>query len=95
MQVFGRAARARFVAATQHYVMIRFKLRALVTQWEFQHQRRLPFTELAELTGIARTSLSKMVSPKPFNTTLANVDALCRFFGCAVGDLLEYVPDSP
>lgn len=73
--------------------MIRYKLRALVSQWEFERQRRLPWTELSEATGIARTSLSKMSGPKPFNTTLANIDALCRFFGCRVEDLLEYVAD--
>ena len=74
--------------------MIRFKLRQLITAWEFKEQRRLTLTELAEATGIVRTSLSKMTGPQPFNTTTNNVDALCEFFGCEVGDLLERVPDN-
>ena len=73
--------------------VIRFRLRQAISQWEYREQRRLTLTELGEATGIVRTSLSRMTGPKPFNSTTNNVDALCKFFGCTVADLLEYVPD--
>lgn len=73
--------------------MLRFRLRRLMEEFEFQHQRRLTLTEISEATGIVRTTLSRMVGPKPFNTTTDNVERLCKFFDCSVGDLIEYVKD--
>ncbi|MEH3087905.1 MAG: helix-turn-helix transcriptional regulator [Xylophilus ampelinus] len=73
--------------------MVRFKLRRLMEEFEQREQRRLTFTEVAEATGIVRTTLSKMVGPKPFNTTTDNLAKLCEFFGCQMGDLVEYVAE--
>lgn len=73
--------------------MLRFKLRRLMEEFEFREQRRLTMTEISEGTGIIRTTLSRMVGPKPFNTTTDNLEKLCRFFGCQVNDLVEYVQD--
>ena len=73
--------------------MIRFRLGRLMEEFEFKNQRRLTFTELAQRTGIIRTTLSRMAGPVPFNTTTDNLDKLCDFFGCLVGELAEHVPD--
>lgn len=73
--------------------MLRFRLRRLIEEFEFREQRRLTMTEIGEATGIVRTTLSRMVGPRPFNTTTDNLEKLCRFFGCQVSDLVEYVPD--
>ena len=51
------------------------------------------FTELAQSIGIIRTTLSRMAGPVPFNTTTDNLDKLCAFFGCHIGELAEHVPD--
>lgn len=72
--------------------MIRYKLREQITAWEYKNQRRLPLKELAEATGIYRTTLSRLTGPSPINTTTYNIGRLCRFFGCTVADLVEYVP---
>ncbi|WP_208458421.1 helix-turn-helix domain-containing protein [Burkholderia stabilis] len=48
---------------------------------------------MAQTTGIHRTTLSKMVNVRGYNATLSNIDALCKFFGCGVGDIATYVPD--
>ncbi|GAC1505561.1 MAG: hypothetical protein NVS1B6_13480 [Steroidobacteraceae bacterium] len=74
--------------------MLRFRLKRLIEEFEFRQQRRLTLTEVAEATGIVRTTLSRMVGPKHFNTTTDNLEKLCKFFGCQVGDLAEYVPDT-
>jgi putative transcriptional regulator len=34
-----------------------------------------------------------MVNVRGYNATLSNIDALCKFFGCDVGDIATYVPD--
>lgn len=74
--------------------MIKFHLARLILDYEEKHQRRLTLIELADSTGIARPTLSKMQSPKGgHNTTTNNVDALCRFFDCRVEDVMEYLPD--
>lgn len=72
--------------------MIKFHLARLILDFEEEHQRRLTLVELSQATRIARPTLSKMQSPRGgHNTTTNNVDALCRFFGCRVEDLMEYV----
>ena len=71
--------------------MIRFHLKKLVADYEHRHGRRLTMGELSAQTGIYRTTLSRIAGPRPFNTTTENLDALCRFFGCQIGDLVEYV----
>ena len=73
--------------------MLRFRLRRLMEDIEYREQRRLTMTESSEATGIVRTTLSRMVGPKHFNTTTDNLERLCKFFGCQVSDLVEYVPD--
>lgn len=73
--------------------MLRFRLRRLMEDFEYREQRRLTMTEISEATGIVRTTLSRMVGPKHFNTTTDNLERLCKFFGCQVSDLVEYVPD--
>lgn len=73
--------------------MIRFHLKKLIADYEHRHGRRLTMGELAAETGIYRTTLSRIAGPKPFNTTTENLDGLCRFFGCQISDLVEYVPD--
>ena len=73
--------------------MIRFHLKKLIADYEHRHGRRLTMGELSTETGIYRTTLSRIAGPKPFNTTTENLDALCRFFGCQVSDLLEYVDE--
>ena len=74
--------------------MIKFHLASLILDYEERNQRRLTLVELAEATGIARPTLSKMQSPRGgHNTTTNNVDALCKYFGCRVEDVMEYLPE--
>lgn len=45
------------------------------------------------MTGVNRATLSKMNNPLGHNTTTNNLDALCKFFDCQIGELVEFVPD--
>lgn len=73
--------------------MIRFKLQELIAEKQFKDGRRVTMTELSEATGINRVTLSKLVNHRGYSTVTDNVDKLCKFFGCGVSDLMEYVPD--
>ena len=73
--------------------MIRFRLKELMADYQFVQARRLTMEELAEKTGIHRTTLSKIAGRRGYSTTTENLDKLCAFFGCALDRLAEYVPD--
>nr|WP_274519861.1 MULTISPECIES: helix-turn-helix transcriptional regulator [unclassified Halorhodospira] len=75
--------------------VIRFRLRERISDREFELGRRITLSEIATETGINRTVLSKMSGPRGYNTTTDVLERLCRYFGCQVGDLVEYVPDDP
>ncbi|MEH6577751.1 MAG: helix-turn-helix transcriptional regulator [Amphritea sp.] len=59
----------------------------------FKEGRRINLQEIADATGIHRTTLSKLQSPTGHNTTTENLDRLCKYFDCDVGELAHYVPD--
>jgi len=73
--------------------LIRFRLKELIADKEFQLGHRLTLETIAKETGIHRTTLSKIANHRGYNTTTDNIDKLCDFFGCPVDRLLEHVPD--
>jgi len=40
-------------------------------------------------------TLSRMINQKGYSTVTDNLDKLCAYFGCAVGDLAERVENTP
>jgi len=72
--------------------MIRFRLKELIADRQFNEGRRITLDEIAKATGIHRTTLSKIANQVGYNTTTDNLDALCEFFGCALDQLVEYAP---
>jgi putative transcriptional regulator len=73
--------------------MIRFRLQELLADKQFKEGRRVTLTELSQATGINRVTLSKMVNQRGYSTVTDNLDKLCKFFDCKVGDVAEFVPD--
>jgi len=73
--------------------MIRYRLRELMADHQFKTGKRLTFDELAKTTEIHRTTLSKIANTRGYNTTTDNIDRLCKFFKCQVGELMEYVEE--
>ena len=73
--------------------MIRLRLTQLLADLSFRQDRRIEWREVAAETGIHRTTLSKMANARGYNATISNLDLLCRFFQCQVGDIAVYVPD--
>lgn len=73
--------------------MIRFKLGELLEKKSFQEGRRIQVQELAAATGINRTTLSKLLNQRGYVTGTDILDRLCRFFGCDLNDIAEFLPD--
>lgn len=73
--------------------MIRFHLQRLIADHEFKNDKKLTIERLSREVGIHRTTLTKIIGKKGYNTTTNNIDVLCRFFNCQISDLIEYIPD--
>jgi putative transcriptional regulator len=73
--------------------MIRFRLSELIADKQFKEGRRVTLIEIAAATGINRMTLSRMLNTKGYSTVTDNLDRLCQYFGCQVGELAVYVGD--
>ena len=73
--------------------MIRFRLKELIADKEFLEKRKITLIEIAEKTGIARSTLSRLMSTTGYNTTTDVIDKLCKFFNCQTQQVAEYIPD--
>ena len=71
--------------------MIRFRLRELMAEKGFQDGRLVTLKEIADATGIHRTTLTRIASSSGCNATTDNLDKLCEFFDCELQDLAQYV----
>lgn len=49
------------------------------------------FTQLEKETGLSRRTLAKIYNGEGGGIDYDTLDALCRYFNCSVGDLLEWV----
>lgn len=77
---------------TYDATMIRFRLIELIADKAFKERRVVPLSEVAEATGIHRSTLSKIANQPGANIGSEVIDKLCRYFECQPGDLLTYVP---
>lgn len=73
--------------------MIRFRVKELMADKSFKDSIRVTYDQVASGTGITRTTLSKIANKKGYNTTTDNISQLCKYFGCSVIDVMEYVED--
>ena len=74
--------------------LIRFHLAKLIADRGFLERRRVELGEIAGATGIHRSTLSRVLNKPGVNLTADNMSRLCAFFGCALSELAEYVPDA-
>lgn len=68
--------------------VIRNKLSILMGEHKVKN-----FVLLEKETGITRKTLAKLYNDEGKGIDYATLDALCTFFGCQPGDILEHVPD--
>ncbi|MEO8801809.1 MAG: helix-turn-helix transcriptional regulator [Rudaea sp.] len=73
--------------------MLRYKLRERISDKEFAERRRITIQEVAENTGIARNTLSRMINTHGVSIRSENLDRLCGYFDCRIDALVEYLKD--
>ena len=73
--------------------MIRFRIQELLAEKQFKDGKRVTLSEVAIAIGVNRATLSKMNNVRGYSTVTDNIDKLCKYFGCQVQDLMEYVED--
>jgi len=72
--------------------VIRFKIKELVAEKEFNERRKITLQEIADTTSVNRTALSKMMNPSyEYSTTTKALNSLCKYFGCKIEDIIEYI----
>lgn len=58
-------------------------------------ERKEKLIDVMRATGLARNTVAGFYGETTARIDLETLDALCRHYQCAVGDLLEYVPGAP
>jgi len=61
--------------------MIRILFKQLLDDKTFKERRRITIGEVSETSGISRGTITD------------TIDALCRYFECQPGDLLQFVDE--
>ena len=73
--------------------ILRFHMTRLLLARSHAEGRVIPLREVSQATGISISVLSSLASERPGITTNTRfVEALCRYFRCAPGELLELSP---
>ncbi len=72
---------------------IRSRFKLLLAEKELDERRRIPYREIREATGISESAISKLATNTTQRYDADILAALCGYFQCGVGDLLEYIPD--
>jgi putative transcriptional regulator len=67
----------------------------LLAEKRIAEKRRISLSEVAEQTGISRTSLQAWENNTIMRFDAPVIDALCVYFKCVPGDLIAYVDNSP
>ena len=73
---------------------------SLVRQRKFEKEeregRKLTYEVLESETGLAPTTLARLLKhgERVDRIDGKTLDVLCRYFGCNVGELLNYVPEA-
>lgn len=66
---------------------VRFRLRELLDE------RGMSQTELQSRTRLAYSTINDLFNNKPRRVELETLDVLCEVLDCAIGELLERIPD--
>ena len=73
--------------------MIRLHLKKLLDDKSFREKEKITLNQVSEETGISRATLNRLANTPGYNTNTDTLDALCKYFECTTGELMEYIPD--
>jgi putative transcriptional regulator len=79
------------LSKTVNWAMIRILLKQQLDKKAFAERRRITLKEVAEKTGLSRTTLNRIANIPGYNTNTDTIDALCKYFDCEIKDLVERV----
>jgi putative transcriptional regulator len=71
--------------------LIRFRLAELIAEKAFKERRLISLAEVADESGVHRSTLSKMAHQPGARIATDILDKLCRYFACQPGDLMTFV----
>jgi putative transcriptional regulator len=74
--------------------MIRIHFAKLLDDKAFRENRRITIVEVANETGLSRSTLTRLSTQRGYNARLDAIDVLCGYLDCQPGDLLEYLPNT-
>lgn len=75
-------------------LMIRIMFNQQLDEKAFRERRRIPLTEVAEVTGLSRPTLSRIANVPGYVTGIDTIEVLCRYFACQPGELLVLVDET-
>ena len=73
--------------------MIRVLLHKQLDEKSRREGRKITLGEVSEQTGISRATVTRLVNTPGYKTNTRTIDALCAYFECSPGELLERVPN--
>ncbi|WP_067517563.1 helix-turn-helix domain-containing protein [Endozoicomonas ascidiicola] len=73
--------------------MIRIRFRQFLDDKSFKEKRKINLDLVAKETGIGRATVNRLANSPGANFSLNVVDALCKYFGCDPGELLQHIDD--
>lgn len=73
--------------------MIRLHLKKLLDDKSFRDKEKITLNQVSEETGISRATLNRLANTPGYNTNTDTLNALCKYFECTTGELMEYVLD--
>ena len=74
--------------------MIRSRLKRLRLDKEEAEARKLTYKVITEETGLSEGVIVRLMGSQVDRVDTGTLNTLCKYFGCGVGELLEYVPDA-
>ena len=74
--------------------MIRCRIKWLRLEKEEREKRKLPYYVISAETGLSQGVLVRMMNSNFERVETPTLNALCKYFDCGIGELLEYVPDA-
>lgn len=72
--------------------MIVVRLREAMQAYAERTGEKITYEQLAERTGLARSTLESIGARRSYNAGLRTIDKICLALGCTPGELLSYTP---
>lgn len=73
--------------------MIKYNLKALIADKEFEENRKITYDDISRETGISKVTLSKIAKRRGYDTAVSNIEKLCLYFNCDINEFVTIVTE--